>query len=68
MTATHSSMIALSVNRLKEYPFTLFDPVFRKRTIFEGVPVAGLLGFLVSNVHWGVNKMRKKKFFKGKPI
>ena len=68
MTTAQSSTIALSVKRLKEYSFALFHHVFWKRTIFEGVPVAGFLGFLVSKVHWGVNKMRKKKFFKGKPI
>ena len=39
MTATQSSMITVSVKRLKEYSFTLFHHVFCKRTIFEGVPV-----------------------------
>ena len=36
MTATRSSTIPLSVEKLKEYAFTLFHHLFRKRTIFEG--------------------------------
>ena len=68
MTATQSSTIDLSVKRLKEYSFTLFHHDFWKRAIFEGVPVVGFLGFLVSKVPWGLKKMRKKKFLKGKPI
>ena len=64
MTATQSSTIA---NRLKEYSCTLFRHVFWKRTFFDGVPVVGFLGFLVPKVHWGVKKMRKEKFLKGKP-
>ena len=68
MTATQSSTIALSVKRLKEYSVTLFHHIFWKRTIFKGVPLAGFLGFLVPKVPWGLKKMRKKKFLKGKPI
>ena len=68
MTATQSSTIALSMKRLKEYSFTLFHHVFWKRTIFQGVPVLELLELLVPKVHLGVKNMRKKKFFKGKPI
>ena len=68
LTATQSSTIDLSVKRLKEYSFTLFHHVFWKRTIFEGVPVSGNLGTLVPKVPWGLTKMRKKKFLKGKPI
>ena len=68
MTATQSSTIPLSVLRLKEYSFTLFHHVFWKRAIFGGVPVLELLELLVPMVHLGVKKMRKKKFFKGKPI
>ena len=60
MTATQSSTIALSVKRLKEYSFTLFHHVFWKRTIFEGVPALGNLGFLVPEVHWGLKNMWKK--------
>ena len=68
MTATQSSTIALSVKRLKGYSFTLFHHVFRKKTIFDGVPVLELLELLVPKVHWGLkimwNKLQKflKKF------
>ena len=68
ITATQPSTISLSVKRSKEYSFTLFHHVFWKRTIFEGVPVLVVLVFLVPKVHWGVKKMKKKKFLKGKPI
>ena len=68
MTATQSSTIPLSVQRLKESSFTLFRHVFWKRTIFKGVPVSGNLGTLVPKVHWGNKKMMRKKYFNGKPI
>ena len=63
MTATPSSTITLTVERLKEYSFTLFHHVFWKRTIFEGVPV---MDFLVPKVHWDLKSMCKKfqKFVK----
>ena len=60
ITATQPSTISLSVKRSKEYSFTPFHQVFWKRTIFEGVPVSGNLGFLVPKLHWGLNNMWKK--------
>ena len=60
MTATQSSTIPLSVERMKEHSFTLFRHVFWKRTIFEGVPALVSLVILVSRVHWGLKNMWKK--------
>ena len=66
MTATQSSMLRLSIKRLKECSFTPFHHVFWKRTIFERVPVVDFLDFLVPKVHWGLKNMWKKfrKMFK----
>ena len=60
MTATPSSTISLTVERLKEYSFTLFHHVFWKRTIFEGVLVMDFLDFLVPKLHLGLKSMWKK--------
>ena len=67
MTATQYSTISLSVQRLKEYSFTLFHHVFWKTAVVSGVFLSGFLGFLVPKMHWDVKKMRGKKNFNGKP-
>ena len=66
MTATPSSTISLSVERLKEYLFTLFHHVFWKRAIFEGVPVMDFLVPKVPKMPWDLESMWKKfhKFLK----